>query len=1360
MGIYYAMTKKEEKRRRVRVPVSCLNCKKRKVRCDKKKPCSGCVSNNVGHLCVYMEPRWADTLMLNGPDMEGYQKLREEMERVVRSQQAEIDRLKAELVNQLATSDSVRAEPVKTESSGPGLPSDKSEKPNSWKWGNAAGLALWSDLGQGPGNGLNGMPGLPQDQRHIQGQNQHQHPKVLDNSLPEGAAGPGSFGGPSVPSMDAVSVALNSATSTVSILRKLQDPDQARAPHVGADYTMIQFERPKKPASASNLYLWLNIIKLDPQLTALWYRITTMQKSYHIYKTMMLRQRDVPACGHVRCPVVACEFNMMVEESRAGSPERSEDEAREDYSLTEGDAESRHQRASEKGSRAEQNDSVYDGQDPNARYRQQRYSDAETGTGHSDRSGQAGCPHSQRGSRSHSVSSQSRPQTVKPEQNDVDAVRAEAVALLTRIQRLWHQIRTVSYPNLSYDQLMFLLDFYLRSGPGCPFRSAQNCHEVESQHLLKIFTSDMMCLFRRDGSHVVLDLNVYLPEISDRATLQHLRQKGVFLLMVALIVDEAMDVLTLHRALAPEVVAEYRKMFPATSAGLAPEVHVGRSRNGSQVGSPASSTPEGNTENHRNFGANMGGLAGNTGADNGGNIAGSLSNHSAHSSHLLGQVRGLLETCTINHILTVCLAVALLNRYVSVFKKVDGVRSDFSTVLMQLLELDIVLGADPSVVHVEASSLEGELRLLLCQVWADTVRLVNVVTVGIVPIARHLARMDQLLDRFLDSVLRAKAGGSHLRYLNQNTKAISPGSSMPTGTSDIPSVSSMHTVSSIPNGAETTSLSGRVTPMPGVPDMPTTMSRGISNVSSTIPGMAGLPAEMELLNSSMSGVSPMMMPGVSGGCPVGASSSSPGTSGPSGPHLDLYTSLGIHYVLSSASIHLRDGISGSVDSPVLISDLLRDARDAATSAAHISFTRLRMTRYFEARAAAIYVDLYLTYVVLLQSEDSGNGAAVASAIPALFSKCLDANKFLQSSVIQFSKGVDSQYVLEAVAETIARVAHLVAGLLIRFVAGNDPSVLVYLGKIGVEPPTISASIKDSVIHETDRTLQLLDNTMSYVHRASKVWRFYMTFIRSSHRMEPAYAKLQADAFGSGRFLDMCPVMPAAGKTPGNANTSENAKRCPMMSSSGKLITGAFPMLPQNGTMGKCPVVHSGGKCPVDHSAVKSQNHANTPSRSLGGTPGKGYQVDSPVPIKRQCPFPHESRTPVGSFHESNIRDDRLPKVKTEFESHLERDNRMGQRALFGPDLEMLTQMAMRNLVEGSRGLERGERNPVDNQEYRSDEAAPVWMPQVLLLATPVPFSSEMMDWDTLPNFNFDLGDDALGQLGADSPVPAIEGMFQ
>lgn len=112
-------------RHRKRVPISCLNCKRRKVKCDRQKPaCGGCVKNGVGHLCEYLEPHWSgngaspvgkgsdlDKLSTNGPDTERFKELddlrqtRLNHERIINNQRKEIEDLKRQLSfnNQLAT---------------------------------------------------------------------------------------------------------------------------------------------------------------------------------------------------------------------------------------------------------------------------------------------------------------------------------------------------------------------------------------------------------------------------------------------------------------------------------------------------------------------------------------------------------------------------------------------------------------------------------------------------------------------------------------------------------------------------------------------------------------------------------------------------------------------------------------------------------------------------------------------------------------------------------------------------------------------------------------------------------------------------------------------------------------------------------------------------------------------------------------------------------------------------------------------------------------------------------------------------------------------------------------------------------
>ncbi|ODQ77229.1 hypothetical protein BABINDRAFT_21289, partial [Babjeviella inositovora NRRL Y-12698] len=48
----------KEQRKRNRLPMSCDKCRKRKVKCDRGRPCEVCKKYNMPHLCLYQEPTW------------------------------------------------------------------------------------------------------------------------------------------------------------------------------------------------------------------------------------------------------------------------------------------------------------------------------------------------------------------------------------------------------------------------------------------------------------------------------------------------------------------------------------------------------------------------------------------------------------------------------------------------------------------------------------------------------------------------------------------------------------------------------------------------------------------------------------------------------------------------------------------------------------------------------------------------------------------------------------------------------------------------------------------------------------------------------------------------------------------------------------------------------------------------------------------------------------------------------------------------------------------------------------------------------------------------------------------------------
>lgn len=1045
----------EEKKQRRRVPLACLNCKRRKVRCDKQKPCTGCVKNNVGHLCMYLEPLWVDPLArrmageleADGDDLAH----RAEIEETLQRQQHEIEELRAALA---------RKNDAATELVPLGL-----------QMGPAMPLAQ-TNLPAGALNPLHPMPLAASAVPMATPQFPAPQNAPVEGALPIGKNHP------------------------VSILAKL-NPSGVVVPEVADDlfFSLAGFLRTRNAVGVANLYSWLNSIKLDPQLTALWYKITSLQKSYHLYKKGLLSGeargpnpvKSDRTCGHTQCPVVACEFNFMVEEmSQPGTP----------MSLS----------VSDKSEALDDSEKLYI----------KRFND-------------------------------------------------DSVDLLTHLQKMWLDICNYGRGSdkLSYPQLVFLVDFYL--GNIAEFHLLERTYELDLRHLVRFFAAEIMGLVHRDHDDMRLDIAVFLLKMSDAEVYSQLRLKGIHLSLLGLIVDEALDVLRLRSGINDAITQQFYNVFPLEA------MHQGLGFSRSLV--------------LRTVNSFVG-----------------LFSRTPSTQTSLGQ----------NLLAFVTLVLALLNRLMSLYKR-EGVSFDvrvhFSSHLQFLLELlhndgcPIQLWMDPAHIRLlGANALPDrvtELRLLFCQVWSDLMRVICTSTFGLVPILRHNDRLNLLTEEFLLYIGEAEPLDLHYNYLE----------------------GLLENLGGFPN------------------DQPHMRSDHIAN---------------------------------------------------------LITSMKNFYLIARASILLRSGImDASANSRVTLHDFSNIVAKFSTWGGQNRLTKLNMTRYFEIKTILNYLLFLFTLLVFLQCEEKGDAETVSNLIPILFSQSVDLNKFLQGSMIQFSKVANSSYVLAAIAENLSLFSHLLAGLLIRFVAdtkdgdmganAGDPVFLVYSSKLDNDNRiAIPASTKDEVIAETDRSVNLLESIVGKVHhqRTNKIWKFYMTFIRNSHKMNPAsYAKIHEKAFGSNRLIDSCPVF-------------ASPKSYPVSSVRLKLQA--------------CPVLHPASPIPM---VPKVSSRKGSPALSgcpMGSNGSKRPRMSESAEPKRQCPFNHEAlKSSSGQpFQESNIRAS------------------PGAR----PDEEV-----------PYGGKVRGTPIPL----LRSSSLSSWNMMPPVQNTPPSPTNVGMIDWDTLPHFNFDVGDESM-----------------
>lgn len=434
---------------------------------------------------------------------------------------------------------------------------------------------------------------------------------------------------------------------------------------------------------------------------------------------------------------------------------------------------------------------------------------------------------------------------------------------------------------------------------------------------------------------------------------------------------------------------------------------------------------------------------------------------------------------------------------------------------------------------------------------------------------------------------------------------------------------------------------------------------------------------------------------------------------------ELMTSLHVYYLSSKIFLVLRKSTCRLSGSSVTIGDLLRLTKEIEAWIEDFSLSKLKMSRYFEVRSMFHYLDLYISFVVFLQFEEEMDYESACRILPQIFTKGLDLINFLKESVRQFSKNTGSQYILGAIAEILSRAFHLIVGLLIRFKRdeneGSDsnetpaPSSLVYTAPSeNMKPFTISVQQKEQLIDATDSALMLLQSLLNRdtFTRVSKMWSFYMTFVRNSHRMNPAaYARIHADVFKSGKLMDTCPVLPSPAKVQYNNHreSKQPPSKCPML----LMRSDSDPSKPFSPSTSN--LLSRSGSMTATNSQFSQIKQDLTPSSVLSR--------------KRLCPFDHEalmSQNKTPSFQESNIR--RSPgEAPVEFPSH---------RTL---------------------------------QPEIMPSFMPAPMPTMPFQMPPPSPNVGTVDWDTLPNFNFDLFPDEtlMVQFGpGDLNNPNIEGMFQ
>lgn len=659
-----------------------------------------------------------------------------------------------------------------------------------------------------------------------------------------------------------------------------------------------------------------------------------------------------------------------------------------------------------------------------------------------------------------------------------DEVSENGLFLLKKLQSIWNSTVCLLRGNekLNYDQMIFLIDFYFNS----------KTNEGDSSRLLSFYKSEIQSIIKKDGVKATLNFVDHAANNDEERSFR-LTLKGIYLCMLALIIEESLDILRLNANIGrtDAVCNKFSSLFSTEI------VYLGLGYKGNNilfiVQEYLSNTSNGSRSNER----------------------------------------------VTNSLVFVSCCIAFLNREVTGYKK-QGAISDsrlgfhaiFTTIVNVISNngsfLKIWMNPEEVIlIKNESKQRTKEFRIHLCYAWLDLVRLLNLITFNIIPFIKHPEKLDSFLGKLYRKVEEAEARGYHISFIKK-------------------------------------------------------------------------------LKSSQ--------------------------------HDELMTVLNINYLIARVYNNLKYGVT-NIGAPNLTTDLLAKMVSECKSWIHYeTLNNLKRSRMFESRCLLHYLSFHITYIIVLQNEELLNENTLNELYPELLSEFCDFLSYLQMSIKEESKCIGGQYILITTVEILTRLVQFMVGLLLRFgtttyfkptspLLGKIISIVsskfLIDDKLLQEGEGLSQTLKKLIVSIINDTIELLSTSYIFdkekVLKLSKLWNFYLTFIKNSHKISSFdYAKIHADIPGFRTINE------------------ENDAQCPVISDS-NIVDANIPvkteqvMHKNNSGLDKCPISHITtpmdysesapaklGKCPIDHTTLgkpqssKKRKAALQEDRSLNSIASSGY----------------------------------------------------------------------------------------------------------------------------------------------------------
>lgn len=338
----------------------------------------------------------------------------------------------------------------------------------------------------------------------------------------------------------------------------------------------------------------------------------------------------------------------------------------------------------------------------------------------------------------------------------------------------------------------------------------------------------------------------------------------------------------------------------------------------------------------------------------------------------------------------------------------------------------------------------------------------------------------------------------------------------------------------------------------------------------------------------------------------------------------LVVSLSTNYLLANINILLNKSVNNLVGLKLTIKDLDQLIGQCGSWIEDDRINRMPSAWNSETRILLHFSNVYLTYIMFLQCEESKSDDLKESLITNLFIK-IDGFLKLTDTTLGLSLK-EGQYLFVCLSELLVLLLQILVAILLRVCHRQKSKNRALTKQLSSYYYSLSKSILETDNNLNDLIKYQLSNFVTktilklndvivvskvQTKKLQKLWEFYLKILEEERKFDFNYSKLHANVPGFNKDL----------------KTGTNFGKCPV---------AHMTTSPSNDTK-KCPVAHmvsdspspaSVGKCPIDHTQFTNMGKRPSLNDISLQQAAKKVKTESPVATPNVMLYPSNVEEPV------------------------------------------------------------------------------------------------------------------------------------